>query len=72
MTAMLAGLALAIGLLAYVLRPLIKRRTEAAGAMAARDPGDPGDPGVPSCSSCGARPEADAVFCSSCGRPLGS
>lgn len=69
MTAMLAGLALAIGLLAYVLRPLIKRRTEAAGAMAARDPGDPG---VPSCSTCGARPEADAVFCSSCGRPLGS
>ena len=66
MTAMLAGLALAIGLLAYVLRPLIKRRTESAGAMAA------GDPGVPTCSSCGARPEADAVFCSSCGRPLGS
>lgn len=25
---------------------------------------------TPSCSSCGPRPEPDAVFCSSCGRPL--
>lgn len=27
-------------------------------------------PGAPVCSSCGPRPEADAVFCSTCGRRL--
>ena len=26
---------------------------------------------VVSCGSCGQRPESDAVFCSSCGKPLG-
>ena len=30
-----------------------------------------GEPEPPSCPSCGPRPEADALFCSACGLPLG-
>ncbi|HEX7025418.1 MAG TPA: zinc ribbon domain-containing protein [Gemmatimonadales bacterium] len=31
-----------------------------------------GSPAAPSCSLCGPRPEPDAVFCSTCGRPIGA
>ncbi len=64
MTAMIAGIALALVALAYVLYPLIKAAPPAVRRAALRDPS------VPGCSTCGARPEPDAVFCSSCGRPL--
>lgn len=66
MTAMIAGMALALVALAYVLYPLIKAAPPTVRRAA------PGDTSAPDCSACGARPEPDAVFCSSCGRPLGS
>lgn len=61
---MLAGMAVALAVLAYVLYPLIKATPSASGRSAAADRPAPG------CIECGARPEPDAVFCSSCGRPL--
>ena len=42
----------------------------AARARALRSAAASTSPGTPSCSVCGPRPEADAVFCSSCGRRL--
>jgi rRNA maturation endonuclease Nob1 len=42
----------------------------AARARALRSAAASTSPGGPSCSVCGPRPEADAVFCSSCGRRL--
>jgi hypothetical protein len=64
MTAMISGMALALVALGYVLYPLIKASPPAARRAAARDAP------VPGCSACGASAEPDAVFCSSCGRPL--
>ena len=66
MSDMLAGVVVALAAVVYVLRPLLRSgrgvpgRSTAGGAMG------------PGCVECGARPEAAAVFCSNCGRPLGS
>ena len=59
---------------------LLKARysAEALSAIAEEDAVTPeAPPAVPteailSCASCGPRPEPDAVFCSSCGRKLGT
>src|ERR1041384_6456837 len=40
-----------------------------AGSAGEGRPGGRAEP--PSCPSCGPRPEADALFCSACGLPLG-
>ena len=53
---------------------------EALTAIAEEDsPAQPVDPAIPaipaemlSCASCGPRPEPDAVYCSNCGRRLGT
>jgi hypothetical protein len=63
---MLLGLTLAVVALAYVLYPLLKAGPRGAEHSAAVDPA------VSTCRFCGARPESDAVFCSRCGRALGS
>ena len=65
MSDMVAGIVVALAAVAYVLQPLLRggRRVRDRPAVAAVVP--------PVCAECGARPEADAVFCSSCGRPLG-
>lgn len=42
---------------------LVARRAAALAAPA-------GTAAPPSCSQCGPRPELDAIFCSSCGRPV--
>ena len=58
---------------------LLKARysAEALSAIAEEGPGTPAvppaiDAAPPTCASCGPRPEPDAVFCSSCGRRLGT
>lgn len=65
MSDMLAGIAVALVAVGYVLQPLLRSGRSvpppSAGTIGAR----------PACPECGARPEADAVFCSSCGRMLG-
>jgi hypothetical protein len=66
MIAMLAGLALALASLAYVLYPLLRASPPRTHRSVQ------GDAAMVTCSACGARPAPDAVFCSSCGRPLGS
>jgi hypothetical protein len=48
------------------------RALRSASAAAPSDFPVPSTVVTPSCSSCGPRPEPDAVFCSSCGRPLPS
>ena len=42
----------------------------AARVRALRSAATSAPPGAPACPTCGPRPEADAVFCSSCGRRL--
>ena len=42
----------------------------AARARALRSAATSAPPGAPVCSTCGPRPEADAVFCSTCGHRL--
>jgi hypothetical protein len=42
----------------------------AARVRALRSAATSAPPGAPSCSVCGPRPEADAVFCSTCGQRL--
>ncbi|MFL5493179.1 MAG: zinc ribbon domain-containing protein [Gemmatimonadales bacterium] len=42
----------------------------AARARALRSAAAPTSPDAPGCSICGPRPEADALFCSTCGRRL--
>ena len=48
------------------------RALRSASAAAPSDLPVPSTNATRSCSSCGPRPELDAVFCSSCGRPLPS
>ncbi len=79
-TPLLVGTALAIGALAVVLYPLFFPPGESAPVPSA--PVVPGAAdsveaalrafraGRPECPDCGLRPEADAVYCSNCGRPL--
>jgi len=82
---LLLGAALAVGALGYVLQPLFRRRTASAAptrtGVAGRDVTDDEieeairsyravrRSGV-ACPNCGSRPEPDALYCSSCGRPL--
>ena len=83
-----AGLVVAVGALGYVLYPLFRRRPAEAewAPVPSRSPRVVTDEeieaairsyraaraGGPVCAVCGARPEPDALFCSSCGRPLGA
>jgi hypothetical protein len=83
--AFVIGLVLAVTCLAYVLYPLVGRGRwradadwERGRARAVTD--DEIEAAIRSyraaldagrvCSVCGPRPESDAVFCSTCGRPL--
>lgn len=65
MSDMVAGIVVALAAVVYVLQPLLRggRRVRDRPTVAAAVP--------LVCAECGARPEPDAVFCSSCGRPLG-
>lgn len=65
MSDMLAGVVVALAAVGYVLQPLLRRGRSVPGRTAATNPIGP------VCVECGARPEADAVFCSNCGRALG-
>lgn len=83
---LLVGVVLSLAALAYVLYPLFAARSSATGpAPRARAPSrDVSDEEIEaairsyrarestgiSCPVCGARPEPDAVYCSSCGRQL--
>ena len=76
LVALLAGAALAIAALAYVLQPLFTPERPSTSAAPA-PPDDDIDARVralrarhPACGNCGVRPEADAIYCSSCGRAL--
>jgi len=84
-TTLIVGAALALAALAFVLQPLFAPGPgEAARAPGPVETLPPDvDAGVEealrayraahaACPVCGPRPEADAVFCSNCGRPLGS
>ena len=80
---LLIGTLLALGALAVVLTPLFFPPDDDGRAI--RGPAAPAAPAGrdaveaalaafraarPDCADCGPRPEADAVYCSSCGRPL--
>lgn len=62
----------------YTANALAALRADAAGAGSDRDVEamiaarvrSLGRTGAPACATCGPRPEADAVFCSTCGRRL--
>ncbi len=85
-TPLLVGTLLAIGALAVVLYPLFfppgelgqpARNSAPASASAAADDGVEAAlrayrAARPECPACGPRPEADAVYCSNCGRRLAS
>jgi double zinc ribbon protein len=53
---------------------MLKERysAEALRALAAEDQPPAPPVAAGSCPKCGPRPESDALFCSSCGRPLGA
>ncbi len=72
---LLVGTALAIGALAVVLYPLFFPPGESAPVVPpAADSVETAlrafRAGRPECPDCGPRPEADALYCSNCGRPL--
>lgn len=62
---MLAGVVVALAAVGYVLQPLLRSGRSVPGRTATANANGP------VCVKCGARPEADAVFCSNCGRVLG-
>jgi hypothetical protein len=73
--ALLAGAALAIAALAYVLQPLFTSGRATPPPVAVPD--DEIEARVralrerhPTCGTCGVRPEPDATYCSNCGRAL--
>ena len=66
MSDMLAGVVIALAAVWYVLQPLLRSAPGVPGRAAA------GHAIQRECVQCGARPEADAEFCSNCGRALGS
>jgi hypothetical protein len=74
--ALLAGAALAIAALAYVLQPLFTsdRRTMSRPVAIPEDQIEARVRALrerhPTCDSCGVRPEPDATYCSNCGRAL--
>lgn len=77
MTGVLVGVLLALAALAFVLAPIVAARRPRAGAPVPLP--DDADvealirrhrAGLVRCPACGPRPEADARFCSSCGREL--
>lgn len=65
MSDMLAGVVVALAAVGYVLQPLLRSGRPVPGRAAAATAIGP------VCAECGVRPEADAVFCSNCGKPLG-
>ncbi len=78
--ALTVGAVLAVACLAYVLYPLL-RPSGAVASKGRRPVTDEeieaairayrtGRAGGVACAACGPRPEADAVFCSNCGRRL--
>ena len=77
---LLIGTLLALGALAVVLHPLFfppaddGRATRAPAAPAGGDAVEAALAAFrvarPECPDCGPRPEADAAYCSNCGRPL--
>ena len=76
LVALLAGAALAIAALAYVLQPLFTAERPASKPASASD--DDIEARVralrqrhPTCAHCGVRPEPDAIYCSHCGCALG-
>ena len=76
--ALVAGAVLSVAALAYVLQPLFFPQPPKPSPAAARPPADDAIEARlrelrsrhVSCEQCGVRPEPDAVYCSSCGRPL--
>jgi predicted amidophosphoribosyltransferase len=67
MIALILGTLLALSALAYVLAPLFTEPSpQPVTSIARRD-----DSVQLVCAECGPRPEADASYCSTCGRPLG-
>lgn len=68
MLPILAGLAVALVALAWVLWPVV--RPGVSGPEARTQPGAASVAVAPVCPVCGPRPEADAVVCSTCGRVL--
>ncbi|HKG96035.1 MAG TPA: hypothetical protein VKA84_29245 [Gemmatimonadaceae bacterium] len=77
MTALAVGALLALAAAAYVALPLLR----GAGRLPDEGARDAAEELVlryrlsaapPACPRCGPRPEADAVYCSTCGRKLGS
>ncbi len=74
---LLVGTVLAIGALAVVLYPLFFPADEPANGTAVPATADTVEAalrayraGRPDCPDCGPRPEADATYCSNCGRRL--
>ncbi|HLA91341.1 MAG TPA: zinc ribbon domain-containing protein [Gemmatimonadaceae bacterium] len=80
MIGLAVGAVLSLGAAAWVIAPLVRAESaesdgEAAGEADGEADGDvlaPGGDrdGPARCPACGAPPEADARFCSTCGRPI--
>ncbi|HYC51739.1 MAG TPA: hypothetical protein VEB19_11570 [Gemmatimonadaceae bacterium] len=76
--ALLVGALLAVAALAYVLFPLFEpTQAEPVERSEVQEAGDAIEARVravrqqhPRCDACGVRPEADAIFCSNCGRAV--
>jgi hypothetical protein len=79
MIAMLLGALGSTLTVAWVLYPIFAARSRPPAPSASSEPEDDAvealirryRPAGAHCPSCGPRPESDAAFCSSCGRPLG-
>lgn len=83
MTAVIVGALLALGALAYVLWPLVVRRTRPTEVSPADEPGSGSEENDPAeeairraraqqrvCPDCGPRPEPAARYCSRCGKAV--
>jgi len=76
MIGLAVGAVLSLGAAAWVIAPLVRAESaESAGEAAGEADGDAPAPGgdrdgPARCPACGAPPEADARFCSTCGRPI--
>ena len=85
--ALVVGTVLAVGALAYVLAPLFfardaERKPDPGEKIPVGEPALATDDDIearvrayrqarPECPRCGLRPEPDALYCSTCGEPLG-
>ena len=68
MSGLVVGAVLALGGTAWVLAPIFRAAAPGAAVVASGAPLERGTD--PACPACGARPAADARFCSNCGRSL--